>query len=1587
MPRRCLWVIVLVAPVCLGLHPSRSSAGESVSYYKHVRPIFQAHCQGCHQPAKDQGGYVMTDFAKLLAGGDSGEAAIKAGNPGASELMARMKLGQDDDKRMPPPPRAAVSDADLALIGKWIAEGAKDDTPENAKQRFDPDHPPVYTRAPVVTSLDFSPDGKLLAVAGFHEVLLHHADGSGLVARLVGLSERIESVKFSPDGAKLAVAGGLPGRMGEIQVWDVAKRRLKLSVPVTADTLYGASWSPDGTKIAFGCGDNTLRAIDASNGQQVLFQGAHNDWVLGTVFSVDGSRLVSVGRDRTTKLTEVATQRFIDNITSITPGALKGGLLAIASHPTRDEVVVGGSDGQPKVYRLVRLTARVIGDDSNLIRELPAMPGRVWSVAVSRDGKRIAAGASLDGTGEISVYGYEFDTKMPDEIKKIQSKVGRTAAEQETLKKHHSEGVVRICRATIPGGAYAVAFRPDGGAVAAAGGDGTVRLIIPTDGKSIAAFPAVEVSEPARDDSQKRETPDFVRDVTPILSKLGCNAGTCHGSKEGKNGFKLSLRGYDPIYDVRAFTDDHTSRRVSIASPDDSLMLLKATGAVAHVGGQLFKTGDRYYSVVRDWIAGGAKLAPTAKAAKIVVTPINPVLEKAGDAVQMKVVASYPDGTSRDVTAEAFCESGNTEVATADRVGKLTAVRRGEAPILARYEGNYAATTLTVMGDRTGFEWQQPPVYNRIDELTAAKWQRVKTLPSDVCTDAEFIRRVTLDLTGLPPTPDAVRSFLADSRESRVKRDELVEKLIGSDDYIEHWSNKWADLLQVNRKFLGTAGAAKFREWIKGEVAKNTPYDEFVRKILTATGSNKENPAASYWKILRTPTEAMENTTHLFLAVRFNCNKCHDHPFERWTQDQYYQTSAYLAQFELKADAASLGVTVGGTAVEGAKPLYEMVSDKASGEVLHDRTNKETPPAFPFPATVNSVSDSSHTPTRRQQLAAWITARDNPYFARTFVNRLWGYLFGIGIIEPIDDVRAGNPATNPELLDYLTEEFLKSDFNVQHIVKLIAKSRTYQLTFQTNKWNVDDKTNYSHAIARRLPAEVIFDAIYRVTGATSKFPGVAPGTRAAALPDSGIELPSGFLTTLGRPPRESACECERTSGLQLGPIMALVSGPTTGDAIADPSNALSKLVASESDDRKLIDELFVRVLSRPATAAEIDRGIAAIKTVADDHAKLAAALAARETEVRPIRERQEAERLAAIEKAKTELEAYEKELAPKIEAAEKDRQARILAAETALKQYEDSVAGALAEWEKTHSDKVVWTRLDPVALKATNGAKLSRLDDLSVLVSGKNGKGNYTFTAPVELRTITGIRLEVLPHDSLPAKGPGRAANGNFVLNQFQLAIVPKDDPKATKPVVFDKPLADFSQDGFSIGGAADGMNNGGKGWAIAPSFGVPHYATLEFKEPVTLQGGEQLTFTFVHAFGQADHTIGRFRLSVTSSPKPLGLGLPEAVRAALIQPAAERDASQKQALVSFVKSTDPEGAKRRAAVAEAKKPLPTDPRLAELRDGQSEASRPIPEDRKLAQLRADVKASEAQSANPRLTGVQDLAWALINSPAFLFNR
>ncbi len=962
--------------------------------------------------------------------------------------------------------------------------------------------------------------------------------------------------------------------------------------------------------------------------------------------------------------------------------------------------------------------------------------------------------------------------------------------------------------------------------------------------------------------------PSFVRDVMPQLAKHGCNSGTCHGAAKGRNGFQLSLRGYDPIQDHRALTDDLAGRRFNRSAPERSLFLLKPTAEVPHQGGQVLEPQQADYELLRSWVASGvpSDVGKTTRVTSIRIGPEEPALEQPGFEQQFAVWASYDDGSERDVTAEAFLTSNDTEVVTVD--GALArSVRRGEAVLLARYEGSYASRPVFVMGNREGFTWKPVPTYGEVDRLVYDKLQSIQTLPSEVCTDAEYLRRVMLDLTGLVPTLAEVRGFLADSRDSRLKREELVDRLIGSPDFIEHWTNKWSDLLQVNRKFLGEAGAQRLRNWIYEQVASNRPYDQFVEELLTASGPTTETPPVAYYKVLREADVVMENTTQLFLGVRFSCNKCHDHPFERWTQNDHWQLAAYFAQVGRTDIEGSPKMPRNGTTPpnEPTPAFEERIFDADEGEVTHPGTGQYAPPRFPY----EHGGDIPSSVPRREQLSAWLTAPENPYFARSFANRLWSYFLGVGLIDPVDDIRASNPPSNPALLTYLTGELLESGFDVRHVMRLIVTSRTYQHGIEAGDWNRDDTRNYSHCFARRLPAETLYDAIARATGSVTHVPGYRHGTRAAALLDPAV--PVSFLDLFGRPPRESACECERVNRVSLGQALNLVNGETLAGAIEDPNSAIVDLVRIERNANNVIDELYIRFLGRPATA--------------DEQAQLS-------RELDPTR--------------------------PENIAALKPDQARDL-----QKRWID--------WEMAQKPSL-WQPVSVRSAATTGGATLEVLEDGSLRAGGENPERvTYDLVLNTNLTGITGVRLEALPDDGLPAKGPGRAENGNFVLHELRVIALGARSPLANRRVAFSRATASFSQEGWPV---AQAIQPNDKGWAVSPQFGRMHQAAFESKDDIGFAGGTQLVVKMVQNYG-GQHTLGRFRLQVTQSPRPVRVSsLPANVQAALQVPREQRTAEQ-QAL-SF---------------------------------------------------RQFIATDKPMTQALRLATAQDLVWALATSPAFLFNR
>src|SRR5712692_9706712 len=520
----------------------------------------------------------------------------------------------------------------------------------------------------------------------------------------------------------------------------------------------------------------------------------------------------------------------------------------------------------------------------------------------------------------------------------------------------------------------------------------------------------------------------FVRDVEPILNKVGCTAGTCHGAAKGKNGFKLSLRGYDPEFDYDRLIHDLSGRRFNRADPARSLMLLKPTAEVPHGGGLRFDTDSQYYQTILEWISEGVPFgdASAAKVRQREVIPSEIMMRKPGLAQELGVVAHFADGTVRDVTREASYTSNTPSIADVNQEGLVTSSRKGEAALLVRYEGNFVTVNTTVLSEKPGFKWAEAPEYNFIDAAVDRKLQKLHILPSEVCSDVEFIRRASLDLIGLPPRPEEVRAFLEDRTPDRQKRSRLVDQLMARPEFVDHWSLKWGDLLKSNRKFLGPKGVWRFRDWIRQSVAENKPYNQFVYELLTARGSTYQNPAANYFLVDDQPNTVMESTTQLFLGVRFVCAHCHDHPFEQWTNKQYFELSAFFARVGIH---------------EGAQNLEKVVYDKDDGDIRFPKTGRVAPPDVPY-----GKIDVSTAEGRRQLLAEWLASKDNPYFGKAISNRIWSYFFGRGIIEPVDDIRSSNPPVNPELLNALTEEFIQHHFDLRYLMKAIVNYRAYQLS-------------------------------------------------------------------------------------------------------------------------------------------------------------------------------------------------------------------------------------------------------------------------------------------------------------------------------------------------------------------------------------------------------------------------------------------------------------------------------------------------------------------------------------------------------------
>jgi hypothetical protein len=747
---------------------------------------------------------------------------------------------------------------------------------------------------------------------------------------------------------------------------------------------------------------------------------------------------------------------------------------------------------------------------------------------------------------------------------------GKNARQQLLVTGHYSDGSVR----DLTGKAT---FRTDApgrvrltGSVVHGVRDGKAQVIAAVSGREAAVM--VTVHDAARVPPLR-----FRNDIMPIFSRAGCNLGTCHGNFNGKNGFRLSLRGENPAFDLDTLTRDTQGRRTCAFDPAASLLLKKATGQVLHEGGIRFQRDSQEYALLYRWIAGGLKADPEGipHMTRLEVLPKERILLHGAKEQQLLARAHFSDGEVRDVTPFAVFDP-NVPAVRVSPAGLTTTDKSTEVTVVVRYLDQQVPCRLAFVPDRPGFKWQDVPANNYIDKHVFARLKALQIQPSEVCDDPTFLRRVYLDVCGVLPTAAEVKAFLADTDPAR--RAKLIDRLLQRPEYADDWALKWADLLRNEEKAVDAKGVRHFQAWLRQCVGDDKPLDEFARELILARGSTYEEPAANYYRTNLDPQKAAETTASLFLGVRVACARCHNHPFDRWTQLDYHGLSAFFARVRTR---------IVDNKRRDKLDKHEFVGEMIvwldrKGEVSDPQKGGPMPPRLPGLGEVKVGAETD----RLAILARWLTAKENPYFARVMANRIWYHLLGRGIVEPVDDFRASNPPTNDPLLDELARDLVKSGFRQKHLIRTILNSRTYQLSSKATLTNADDEVNFSHVQPRLLAAEPLLDALSQVTEVPEVFKGMPKGTRAVQLP--GVAFAPSFLKTFGRPDRLLACECERRSDTTLGQAFQMITGEAITSKVQE-SPLVARLLKEKAGPREIVTEFYLAALSRYPTARELDR--------------------------------------------------------------------------------------------------------------------------------------------------------------------------------------------------------------------------------------------------------------------------------------------------------------------------------------------------------------------------------------------------------------
>ena len=1092
--------------------------------------LLKTNCLGCHNAEKKKGGLSLETRESALKGGEDGPAL----QPGKADLSRMIRaLSDPGDEHMPP--KKQLSEKHIALFQAWVESGAQWDA--QALNNFGQIAPaaklgPLPSIALPVYALSLSPDGSKLAIGQGNQVIIRDAKqpNAAPLATLGGIRDVMQSLAWSPDSAKLAAGG-----YRQILIWDAVTWA---QIGACGDPLEGRV-----TALAFLTDNQTLVIADGAQGQHGLLRWwkfgenqpsvtveAHKDNILSLAVGHQGKILASGSADFAVKVWDTTTHQERAKLEGHT-----NHVLALAFNNDDTRLATAGADKELKVWDVATKEQIVqLGRKDSPVTGVCWTPDGVQLIAVTEDGK----------------------PKIYTDL------VAHTGGQSTETAKERSLPAVE-------GALYNVTSSSDGKNVFAGADDGVVwQWLNASPAKKLEPTVAVATAVAASDSAEPQVAPaSFTRDILPILSKAGCNVGACHAKASGQAGFKLSIFAFDPRSDYRQITRNSRGRRIFPALPEESLLLRKATSLIAHEGGQRFEIDSESARTITRWIREGMpyEVPGEARLTHIEVTPAEKSYTKE-EAQQLRVTAYYSDASTRDVTALADYQSNDKGVATVSESGQIqTSTYSGEAVVVTRFMGMVAISQIAIPSDKLlpAERYAHLPIFNEIDRLAIQRWQKMGLLPSDTCSDAEFLRRASLDAIGALPTIEEARAF-ADNTDPQ-KREQWIDHLLEQPNWADHWAIRFDDLLRPNPSRVGVKPVLLFDDWLRQSLRQNKHWNDLVRELLTAQGSSHQYGPIAVWRDKREPTDMASFVGQIFLGVRLECAKCHHHPSERWDQSDYYQLAAYFTRMKRKGQGISAPIS--------GEPEYWWFGPGAAA-INHPVTNAALNPRPPG----DQEKPIAENDDPRASLLDWITSPQNPYFARAIVNRIWSAFLGRGIVDPVDDFRASNPPSNGPLLDWLAQDFIAHHFDLKHLMRTIMRSHLYQLSSLPNETNVADTRNYSRSYRRRLPAEVLLDAVTAVTGEPDSFQGTAPGTH--AIQTWNVKLESEFLDAFGRPNSSAECPCERDAKPSVVQALHLMNSAKLQEKLTGKDGKIAAWAASGIPPEQIIEELYLATYSR-----------------------------------------------------------------------------------------------------------------------------------------------------------------------------------------------------------------------------------------------------------------------------------------------------------------------------------------------------------------------------------------------------------------------